>query len=270
MKFNTFKNISLLSLYITFILISLSSQIRLRQFPQYHWNPNLADIKKEYETQKTVEYFTNQGLTKSQVDYNHDDFVVLPNDTQFQNQTNISKNDSKPYYPNHLNISQPEPIVLHEKRQPTYRKDPKPYYSPLKLEVPYTEGVAVKVEYGDLWMNDPTKENLDRLKNELLKLTSRKDSSVYYDTTSKDIENQIKFYKEKINAMEYRLDNVNKTEREELNEFYLGSNMKNVSIVNKLNSTVNYYAGENRTISEAEGVREILGEKYIQKENKSQ
>ena len=84
------------------------------------------------------------------------------------------------------------------------------------------------------------------------------------------VKRQIKFYKEKINAMEYRLDNVNKTEREELNEFYLGSNMKNVSIVNKLNSTVNYYAGENRTISEAEGVREILGEKYIQKENKSQ
>ena len=53
MKFDTIKNISLLSLCITFILISLSSQIRLRQFPQYHWNPNLANIKKEYETQKT-------------------------------------------------------------------------------------------------------------------------------------------------------------------------------------------------------------------------
>ena len=269
MKFATFKNISLLSFSITFILISLSSQIKLRQYPQYHWNPNLADIKKEYETQKTVEYLTNQSLTKSQIDYNPDNFVVLPSDTQFLNQSNISKNDSKPYYPNHLNITQPEPIVYHEKRLPTYRKDPKPYYSPLKLEVPYTEGVAVNVEYGDLWMNDPTKENLNRLKNELLKLTSKKDSNVYYDSTSKDIENQIQFYKEKINAMEYRLDNVNKTEREEIDEFYLGNNMKNVSIVNKLNATENYYAGENKTISEAEGVREILGEKYIQKEDKN-
>lgn len=263
MKLENFQIFSLIAVTLSLLLISGTQEIQMKQFPQYRWNPNLGDIKREFQTQKTVEYMQNQGLPKAAADYNPDNFVVLPSNTEFPKNDSIYKKDPKPYYPGpkttpmrqNVNVIAPEP------RLPIYKGTPA-YYAPLSIQPPKAlDGIEVEVQYADLWMNTPTQENLAKLKKELDKLRKKKDNSVYYYAGNEDLENQIRFFKEKISSMEYGLNNTNRTEEDVLNDFYAGSGLKNVTIVNNI-SRNHYYDEDKKELEEADGVKIILGEKY--------
>ena len=264
MKLENFQTFSLIAVALALLLISGTQEIQMKQFPQYRWNPNLGDIKREFQTQKTVEYMQNQGLPKAAADYNPDNFVVLPSNTEFPKNDSIYKNDPEPYYPRPkaTPMKQNENVIAPEPRLPIYKGTPA-YYAPLPIQPPKAPaGIEVEVQYADLWMNTPTQENLAKLKKELARLREKKDNSVYYYAGTEDLENQIRFFKEKINAMEYGLNNTNRTEEEVLNDFYVGSGLKNVSIVNNI-SQKHYYDEDKNELEEADGIRAILGEKYV-------
>lgn len=263
MKLENFQTFSIISVTLSLLLISATQEIQMKQFPQYRWNPNLGDIKREFQIQKTVEYMRNQGLPKSAADYNPDNFVVLPSNTEFPKNDSIYKNDTKPYYPRPRTtpMKQNENVIAPEPRLPIYKGTP-PYYAPLSIQHPKaSDGIEVEVQYADLWMNTPTQENLAKLKKELDKLRKKQDNSVYYYAGNEDLENQIRFFKEKISSMEYGLNNTNRTEEDVLNDFYAGSGLKNVTIVNNI-SRNRYYDEDKKELEEAEGIKIILGEKY--------
>jgi len=193
------------------------------------------------------------GTYNSGIDLNRDRYTILRS-AHLPDQppsTEVYKKDPQAYYPYENPNKEPpkaDPSVKLN-RGLTYT-DKKPYYSPTKdfylLPLP-KQGKVVGIDFEDLQNTFPTKENIDRLKNQLEAMRIKNnfdfqqylnnpniyisDPKPYYDTSKEDRDANVKILEDTIIRLQNELDESNK------NQF--GANVVNEKVTPQIQNRSN-------------------------------
>ena len=239
----------------------------------YSLSPNYKKIPTFNNINETI-LPKNQTINKQNPNVLYNDYNSIKNNVQFNRGINSTINlamhakDDDISFVNisNNNLEKCNEKHITEKKYSIYQKDSLPYYSPIDIPTHQTNGISVKVTYGDLSMEIPTPENLNKLYSELRRLKSMQKNDIYYDSSRSEIESQISFYKDKIKEMEFKLNNADSINPKEQSNAFLQSQLQNVAIVDNIANLSNkdYYKDEKKTIVNADEGRAILGEKYAQ------